>query len=47
MLCVINESMFPAFSFHGSGPSNNIAFHVFLTVFEIYEAELASDVRLD
>lgn len=38
IVCVINESTFETFPFNVFEPSNNIAFHVLLTVFEIYEA---------
>lgn len=38
IVCMINESMFQTFPLNVFEPSNNIAFHVLLAVFEIYEA---------
>ena len=47
IVCMINESAFQTFPFNVLEPPDNIAFHVLLTVFEIYEAQLTSDVCLD
>lgn len=47
VVCVINESIFHTFPSSIPVPSDNTVFHVLLTLFEIYEAKLASDVRLD